>query len=70
MADLDLMKNDYDGDKNLSRIKKTINEETNAGAIRVGLQLDCKVLVNIYQKRLFVGTHFLVCSFSRNDSYA
>ena len=32
MADLDLMKNDYDGDKNLSRIKKTINEETNAGA--------------------------------------
>ena len=31
MADLDLMKNDYDGDKNLSRIKKTINEETNAG---------------------------------------
>ena len=38
--------------------------------IRVGMQLDCKVLVNIYQKRLFVGTHFLVCSLSRNDSYA
>ena len=38
--------------------------------IRIGMQLDCKVLVNIYQKRLFVGTHFLVCSLSRNDSYA
>ena len=38
--------------------------------IRVGMQLDCKVLVNIYQKRLFEGTHFLVCSLSRNDSYA
>lgn len=26
--------------------------------IRIGMQLDCKVLVNIYQTRLFVGTHF------------
>ena len=32
MANLDAMKNDYDGSKNLSRIKKTINEQTNAGA--------------------------------------
>lgn len=32
MANLDVMKNDYDGGKNLSRIKKTINEQTNAGA--------------------------------------
>ena len=49
--------------------KQEMNKQTQE-PIRIGMQLDCKVLVNIYQKRLFEGTHFLVCSLSRNDSYA
>lgn len=56
MAKFDVMKNDYDGGKNLSRIKKTINEEKTQEPIGVGMQLDCKVLVNIYQKRLCRNT--------------